>query len=176
MGTFWVGTGLEISYHTPEGDTLDSLRSTNLGPNVQDGDTVIRWLIEWYLITTLHENNVVLDQAPLPWVAGVFFTPNYNALGSEVDSFDLITAEVGDAIYTERTRWAPVRWTDGTLHSTQRWAGSPGVVDIHSKRTFRDHSSDRIWIGVQDESSNFGPNFVDVMVQGYVRIKCLVQR
>lgn len=174
--TFWVGDGFELADGSSEVDLSDTLKSTNLGPNVHDNDTVVRWLIEWYLISSLHENSVALDHQAVPWIAGVFFTPNYTAFASEVDSFDLVGAEVGDSIYTERTQWAPVRWTDGVNNSTQWWAGSRGVQDIQSERTFRNHSTDRIWLGFQSLEPDSLPDVVDVTVSGWIRIKCLVKR
>jgi hypothetical protein len=171
-----VGTGHEIVTGSGDFDLSDTLSDTNLGPNVHDGDTVVRWLIDWYLITSLHENSIALATQPLPWVAGVFFTPNPSAMTGEGDSFDLLSAEVGDAIYTERTKWVPTRWTDGTLNSTQWWAGSRGVVDLHPSRTFNDHSTDRIVFGFQSEDANFTSDPIRVTVGGWMHIKCLVSR
>lgn len=176
VSTFWVGTGKEIVTGSGDFDITDTLVPTNFGPNVQTGDTIVRWLLQWYLITSLHENSIALATQPMPWVAGVFFTPNYTALGSEVDTSNLLEAEVGDSVYTERTNWMPVRWTDGTLNSTQWHAGSRGVIDIHSKRTFRDHSSDRVWFGVQSEKDNFTSDPIDVTVGGWFHIKVLIER
>jgi hypothetical protein len=176
MPTWWTGAGLQITEGTGEGDLIDTWESTTFGAHLQDGDTIIRWLVEWYLITSLHENSIALATQPLPWVAAVAFTPNYGAFETEVDATSPLVAEVGDALYTERTKWAPVRWTDGTLNSTQWWAASPGVVDIQTERTVREHSVDRVWFGFQDEKDNFGSDVVHVTVSGWMRIKVLVKR
>jgi hypothetical protein len=176
VSTFWVGIGHEIVSGTTNTDLVDSLVDTNLGSNVHNGDTVIRWLIEWALFTALVDNSSGVEVQPTPWIAGVFFTPNPNPLGAEIDTIDLIGAEVGDAIYTERTKWTPSRWTDGTLHATQWHAGSVGVIDIHAKRTFYDHSTDRISFGVQSLHSEFTSSVVDFTVGGWMRLKCLIER
>lgn len=173
--TFWVGDSIEFAEGTSKDDLADSFKFTNLGPSVDTGDKVVRWLIEWYLITNLIENSVALATKPAPWIAAVTFVPNYTAEGDEIDSTTPIAGEAGDSIYTERSKWAPVRWTDGTLNSTQWWAGSPGVADIRSSRLFRDKATDGIYFGVGSLFDDM-VSALDVTVSGWLRLKALVER
>ena len=176
MPTFWSGGAIQIGYAAAKDDLIDTVKPLTFGPHLRDGDTIVRWFIEWYLITSLHENSTTLDVQAAPWSVAVWFTPNYTAFESEVDTSSPLEAEAGDAIYVERTKWSPVRWTDGTLHSTQWWAGSPGVVDIQSERTFQNASSDAVFLGAESMYDQMSTPLINVTVSGWIRAKVLIKR
>lgn len=176
MSTFWVATGQEFTPGTTCADLVDSISESNLGPNVQTGDTIVRWLIQWYALTNLIDNSLVITGQPLPWVLGLWFTPNPDPVGPEFSATDLLEAEATDAIYTERTKWIPSRWTNPGFDATQWYASSPGVVDIRAKRTFHNHSTDRVHFGAQCERSNFSAGAFDVSISGWIWFKALIER
>ena len=140
--------------------------------NVSNGDRVARILVSYYLQTSLNDNVTTTDLLPRPWAVCAWYRPDPEADPGAFD--EVIPALNSDALYSDMARWTPTRWTDGTIHSTQWYAHSDGVVSCQGNRTIEDKTTAVLRIGVDLIDDEFGTTAV--AVNGRLYMKVLIER
>lgn len=139
--------------------------------NMNDGDTIVRWLFGYRFETVLLDNSSGLEKAMRPWLVSLNYTPvpDFEPQGSA-------GSLGGDALYRDFVRWHPQTWTDGTLYATKWYGDSGGMQSIQAQRTVYDKTTGQVelharWADTADPG--FDPDAyhtADVQIMMWVEI------
>lgn len=143
------------------------------GARVSDGDTILRWLVEWRAESVINDNSSGMENMFWPFAIGLSVVPEPFGMASY-----LAQADDGEAIYSQYAHWQPQSWTDGTLFGTKWYAGTPVPQDIQAERKILDKST----FSLRMSASFIHPDdmggdddlfqFADVML--YMRVRALI--
>jgi len=156
------------------GDDQVSIEVPLSGPNVDDGDTIVRTLFGWYMQTDLVDNSSGLQRAPWPMIVKLTYEPDPD--GEPVSSNP---PEVGGAaLWRESVQWWPLTWTDGTLFATKWTAHSGALRSAQGQRVIQDKTTAllRMGVGYDAGGSGFGgdTDWIPVVVNGFLWVEYLL--
>lgn len=174
---FWIGVTkplVNLLGGSGGGDvSTDRILTISLDRSaIHNGDRVARILVAYYMQTSLEENVTTTDLLPRPWGIAAWYRPDPQADPGSGDEVSFALAS--DALFSDMTKWVPTRWTDGTLHSTQWWCNSGGVVSCQGNRTIEDKTTAVVRLGVDLIDDEFGT--VAMKVSGRLYLKALIER
>jgi hypothetical protein len=149
VGKFWVGAAQTIFNYKSSSDLSDGQIFVSFdSPVYQDGDTILRLLLGYYLISQqATDADLAHPFIAFPTAAAAWFYPNPN-FPDEINSASVEDATTGDALFTDLLRYKETRWTDGTDHGSIFMADSGGTVSVQAERTINDKTVDTLTYGL----------------------------